>query len=70
VTLSIQAPQNVFPSVQVDVNGNGVLDPGLDTYYATQTGLACNGYLLGVGSNTECGKFPSSGSVKFSILNT
>jgi hypothetical protein len=33
-TLSIQTPQDVFPSINVDVNGNGVLDPGLDTYYS------------------------------------
>jgi hypothetical protein len=51
----VQVPANIFASLEFDVNGNGVIDRGLDIYYALRAnGTACNGYLLGMGAESQC----------------
>jgi hypothetical protein len=71
VRLSIETPQNVFPSVDVDVNANGIVDPGVDTYYGlTETGQACAGFLVSATASTRCGQFQSSAALQFTRLDT
>lgn len=62
VVLEIETPARVFPTLVVDVNGDGRLDPRLDTYYAVMakdTRKPCIGYVLTLESTTGCGTAPS-----------
>ena len=47
VRVEVQTPSNVYPNLEFDVNANGVIDQGLDIYYAVRrNGTGCNGYLV------------------------
>lgn len=62
VVIEIETPARVFPILVVDVNGDGRLDPRLDTYYsviANDPRNPCIGYVLTLQSTTPCGTAPS-----------
>jgi hypothetical protein len=69
VALSVQAPENTFPAISVDVNGNSVLDRDFDTYYASSVnGQPCNGYMLTPSTNSECGAIRTASSLQFAVV--
>jgi hypothetical protein len=55
---------DISPSVEVDYNQNGAVDPGLDrAYSAFDDGRRCTVLMLDLGGSTRCGEFTSEASV-------
>jgi hypothetical protein len=56
-------PNLDFAVIQVDVNGNSKLDPGIDRYYSVSKKGPCVGLLLTNTSSRPCGSFESKAKV-------
>jgi hypothetical protein len=69
VRVSVQTPQSVTPMIDVDVNGNAVVDAGLDIYYGTDTtGKPCNGYMYTAITDSACGVRATRATLVFNPL--
>ena len=69
VRVEVQVPVNIFAYLEFDVNGNGVIDRGLDIYYGLRlNGTACNGYLVDMDATTQCWTRQSTSEVQFQAL--
>lgn len=57
-------PDKDYAMIYVDVNGNSLVDPELDRYYAETGGKRiCTGFVVGERLNSTCGAFKSQAKV-------
>jgi hypothetical protein len=64
VTFQFDLAADEWPSIDVDVNRNGAIDPNLDRSYTISSNRRyCAQYITGAGSWSECGGAPSGGRV-------
>ena len=59
IELDIRVPADTTPIIKVDVNQNGAIDKGLDTYYGVHNNQNCTGYLIDDRHSTFCNSFLS-----------
>ena len=62
--LTLQVHTGDFPTLNVDVNGNGLIDHGDTTYALTNDERPCTQFLLGPGRTTMCGTFHSAAALQ------
>lgn len=59
IELDIRVPYDGTAIIRVDVNQNGAIDRGLDTYYGVHNNTRCTGYLIDERHSTYCNTFLS-----------
>jgi len=67
IELDIRVPADATPIIRVDVNQNGAIDRGLDTYYGVHNNQNCTGYLIDDRHSTFCNTFLSKSELHVSL---
>jgi len=67
IELDIRVPADTTPIIRVDVNQNGAIDKGLDTYYGVHNNQSCTGYLIDDRHSTFCSTFLSKSELHVSL---
>jgi len=67
IELDIRVPADTTPIIKVDVNQNGAVDKGLDTYYGVHNNQNCTGYLIDDRHSTFCNSFLSKSELHVTL---
>ncbi|MFI5089761.1 MAG: hypothetical protein ACHP7P_06855 [Terriglobales bacterium] len=67
IELDIRVPADTIPIIKVDVNQNGAIDKGLDTYYGVHNNQNCTGYLIDDRHSTFCNSFLSKSDLTVTL---
>jgi len=67
IELDIRVPHDGTAIIRVDVNQNGAIDRGLDTYYGVANNKSCTGYLIDERHSTFCNTFLSKADLAVSV---